>query len=151
MATGDDVDIRLAQHERIQQDRYEHLQSGIDELKSAERAEEKTMSTVNVENPMGGMLPLLMGGNWGGGSTAGAVGGGLGAGVLGGVLGGALLGNRRGGLLGGDGDVGGNFVTPAELTAALNGVTASANTKTGAGYLKMLRVYLTADKGMAQR
>lgn len=143
MATIDDVATQLAAHDRIMQDRYEHLEKGIGEIKSAESAEGKDMAgTVNVESsPLGGLLPLMMGGgNWGGSGTAGAVGGGLGAGVLGGVLGGALLGNRRGGLLGGDGDgVGGNFVTSAELTAGLNGVTSSANTNSimqGIGDLK---------------
>lgn len=142
MATIDDVAEKLAAHERIMQDRYEHLEKGLDEIKRAEGAEGKDMAgTVNVESsPLGGLLPLMMGGNWGGGSTAGAVGGGLGAGVLGGILGGALLGNRRGGILGGDGDgVAGNFVTPAEFQAGLNSVTASTNTNAilqGIGDLK---------------
>lgn len=130
MATIDDVAEKLAAHERIMQDRYEHLEKGIAEIKSAESAETETkMSTVNVENPMGGLLPLMMGGNWGGGSTAGAVGGGWGAGVLGGVLGGALLGNN-GGLLGNRNGtaVGEGFVTPTQFQAGLNSVTAANDT-----------------------
>lgn len=85
MATIDDVATqvthvteKLAAHERIQEDRYEHLKTGIDEIKSAESAEGKDMAgTVNVESsPLGGLLPLMMGnGNWGGSGTAGAAGG----------------------------------------------------------------------------
>lgn len=134
MATVDDVAMQLAAHERIMQDRYEHLEKGLEEIKSAERAEGEKMSTVNVENPMAGVLPLLM--NQGG--TGAALGGGMGAGLLGGILGGALLGNRRGGLFGGDGD-GAGCVSPTDLTAALNGVSASTNTNAilqGIGDLK---------------
>lgn len=128
MATVDDVAMQLAAHERIMQDRYEHLEHGLKKLESAESAEGAKMSTVNVENPMGGLLPMMMGGNWGGSSTAGAVGGGLGAGVLGGILGGALLGGNGNGLLGNrGGDVVGG-VTPAQLQAGLNGVTAANDT-----------------------
>lgn len=129
MATVDDVAMQLAAHERIMQDRYEHLEKGLKKLESAESAEGAEMSTVNVENPMGGLLPMMMGGNWGGGSTAGAVGGGLGAGVLGGILGGALLGGNGNGLLGnrnnGVVDVG---VTPAQFQAGLNSVTTANDT-----------------------
>ena len=57
--------------DRISEDRYEHLKSGLDEIKRAEGAEsEKAMSTGNVEaTPLGGILPMLMNQ---GGSTAGA-------------------------------------------------------------------------------
>lgn len=129
MATIDDVATQLAAHERIMQDRYEHVEKGLAELKSTESAESEKMSTVNVENPMGGLLPLMMGGNWGGGSTAGAVGGGLGAGVLGGVLGGALLGNNSGLLGNRNGAVAGEgVVTPTQFQAGLNSVTAANDT-----------------------
>lgn len=96
MATTEDIAMqvtgvaeKLAAHERIQEDRYEHLkdgqeslEKGIKKLKSAIGAEGTEMAgTVNVEaSPLGGLLPMMMGGgNWGG-NTAGAVGGGLGAG-----------------------------------------------------------------------
>lgn len=130
MATIDDVATQLAAHERIMQDRYEHLEKGIGEIKSAESAEGKDMAgTVNVESsPLGGLLPLMMGnGNWGGSGTAGAAG--LGAGALGFVAG-SLIGNRRGGLLGGDGDGGAGCVTPTQLTSAINGVTETINSTT---------------------
>lgn len=127
MATVDDVAMQLAAHERIMQDRYEHLESGLKKLKHAVREEETEMAgTVNVEStPLGGILPMLM--NQGGGTGA-ALGGGLGAGLLGGVLGTALLGNR-GGLFGNNNvDSGGQFVTPAQLQTAVNTITTSNDT-----------------------
>lgn len=147
MATTEDIAMqvtgvaeKLAAHERIQEDRYEHLKSGqehlekgIAEIKSAESAEtEAKMSTVNVESPMGGMagvLPLLMGGGNGWNNNSGGALGGASGGAIGAFLGSAL-GNRRGGLLGGDGDVGGNFVTPTQLTSAINGVIDNNNATT---------------------
>lgn len=153
MATIDDVAEKLAAHERIMQDRYEHLEKGIAEIKSAESAEGKDMAgTVNVEaSPLGGLLPLMMGGgNWGGGSTAGAVGGGLGAGVLGGILGGALLGNRRGGLLGGDGDGGAGCVTPTQFQAGLNSVTEANNTSTILQTLGDIKASVPLAEGQVQ-
>lgn len=117
MATTDDVAAQLAAHEALQKDRYEHTIEKLSDVKSHVKKGEK-MET----NPLAFMLPLM--GNQG--STGAAMGGGLGAGLLGGILGGTLL--NRGGLLGGVGDGGAGYVTPAQLTAALNGVTESNNT-----------------------
>ena len=120
MATIDDVAMQLTAHERIMQDRYEHLEHGLKKVKSALREEEAEMSDVRIDtNPMSGVLPMLM--NQGGGTGA-ALGGGLGAGLLGGVLGGVML-NRNGVLGVGGGDAGGGFVTSAQLQTAVNTVT----------------------------
>lgn len=137
MATIDDVFEKVVSLDRISEDRYEHLKEGLNEIKRAESAEGNAMAgTVNVEaSPMGGLLPLMMGGNW---NNSGGALGGAGGGAIGAFLGSAL--GRRGGFLGGDGDgVAGNFVTPAEFQAGLNSVTASTNTNAilqGIGDLK---------------
>lgn len=151
MASVDDVATQLAAHERIMQDRYEHVEKGLAELKRAESAEGEKMSTVNVENPMGGLLPLMMGGgNWGGGGGA-ALGGGIGGGLLGGILGGALL-NNNGGLLGNRGGnvVGNDFVTPAMLTSAINGVTDNNNVTTILQTLGDIKAAVPLAEGQVQ-
>jgi len=149
MATIDDVVAQLAAHERIMQDRYEHVEKGLAELKSAESAESEKMSTVNVENPMGGLggiLPLLM--NQGGGSSTGAaMGGGLGAGLLGGILGGVLL--NRNGVLGGGG-VDGGVVTPTQFQAGLNSVTEANNTSTILQTLGDIKASIPLAEGQVQ-
>ena len=114
--------------EQIAADLREHMDRSEQHYREMKELKMEPTSVKNIfeTSPMAGMLPYMAGGNWGGaGAGAGA---GLGAGLLGGVLGGALLGGN-GGLLGNrNGVVGEGFVTPAQLTAALNGVTESNNT-----------------------
>jgi hypothetical protein len=116
--TIDELSNQLAAHERIMQDRYEHLEKGMEEIKRAEGAEGVGMNLL-------GTTGLGLVGN-GDGSTANGL-------ILGALLGnGGLLGNRNRN----DGEA---CVTPTDLTAALNGVTASTNTNAilqGIGDLK---------------
>lgn len=138
MATIDDlatqvtnVSEKLAAHERIMEDRYEHLEKGHTEIKSAIGAKETGMSEVkNIfeTNPMNSVLPLLAGGGWGNNNSGlGGAGGGLGGGFIGAALGSALLGN--GGLLNNNRNQNGEgIVTPSQFQAGLNSVTAASDT-----------------------
>jgi len=115
-----------------------------------EMTEPVNVKNIFETNPMGAMLPMMMGGNGVSGAGAGA-GAGLGAGLLGGVLGGALLGGR--GLLGNDGRGVGpveGCVTPTQLTAALAGVTESANNTAVMSQLGRIEAAIPYNEGQVQ-
>jgi hypothetical protein len=108
----------LATHRADNERQFAEIHKGL------KMSEPTSVKNIFETSPMAGVLPYMAGGNWGGaGAGAGA---GLGAGLLGGVLGGALLGGN--GLFGNRNLHGEGVVTPAQLTAALNGVTESNNT-----------------------
>gem|GEM_PF-2605180 len=90
-------------------------------------------------NPLGSVMPLL-----GGGARGGS---GIGAGLLGGVLGGALLG--QGGLFGRGRD-GGEWVTPGQLTSALDGVTSNLQNSTIMQTLGDIKASVPLAEGQVQ-
>lgn len=154
MATIDDVALQLAAHERIMQDRYEHVEKGISELKAAEAAETKSamgaegakmadVKNIFETNPLNSVLPMM--GGYGGGNMGGALGGGLGAGLVGGLLGTTLFGNRNG-INNGDGGV----VTPTQFQAGLNSVTEANNTSTILQTLGDIKASVPLAEGQTQ-
>ncbi|ACG60360.1 gp38 putative tail-fiber protein [Iodobacter phage PhiPLPE] len=134
--------LTLSDHEGRSAERASEIKGAIKEVGHA--VEKLNIFKSKDGGSMDAIIPaLLAGGNQGG------VGTGLGAGVLGGVLGGALLGgnglvNRNNGL------VNEGFVTPAQLTAALAGVTDTLQSTTILQTLGDIKAAVPLAEGQVQ-
>jgi len=122
----------LAAHKADNERQFAELHKGL-------KMTEHVKNIFNAEPAGAGMM-----GGWGGaGAGAGA---GLGAGLLGGILGGVLL--NRNGLFGGG--EGGNHVTPAQLSSAINGVTDNNNVTTILQSLGDIKAAVPLAEGQVQ-
>jgi len=137
--------LTLSDHENRSAERAEEVKSEIKHV--GHKIEKLNIFKKKEGGSMDAIIPaLLAGGNQGGG-----MGTGLGAGLLGGVLGGALLGgnglgvNRAAAVAGAEG-----FVTPANLTAALAGVTDTLQNTTVIQTLGDIKASVPLAEGQVQ-
>lgn len=135
MATIDDVALQLAAHERIQQDRYEHLAGKLKNLELFEKSENEKGENMNGLNGITG----LMGG---GDNSANGL-------IMGALLGGGGLFGRNGNLNNGATNTEG-CVTPTQFQAGLNSVTEANNTSTILQTLGDIKASVPLAEGQVQ-